>query len=297
MTFGCVVDEKSPVETFNNAVNMIQSDDIVVVNQTNDSIVLLDPDGNFKTTLVDEPTSTTINFSGLNWDSVDKRLIFVYDSSIVSLEGVRSISPYNGRVEEVINTVALTGTMRSLARLTNGDYIIAESATVLEKFDSNLVRVGNPFMTTLVNANNDLNALSTGGFLSCSSSTGSAIRTHTVTGTTVATASATVPTPSMGSAMACIGAKERPDGTIAVSYSGTNDGVRVYSADLSTIVWTYQNSTVLSNPGKLAVRSNGNVLVPDLTLHHIVELSSTGQFVRIIQGAFVASAGHIKVIP
>lgn len=293
----CVVGEKSPVETFNDSVNMIQSDDIVVVNQTNDSIILLDRDGNFKTTLVDEATSNTINYSGINWDSIDKRLLFVNDTNVANTESVKSISLYNGRVEDVINTIFLTGTLRSIARLTNGDYLIVESATTVEKFDTNLQRVGNPFFSALVNANNDLNSLSTGGFLSCSSSTGSAIRTHSATGATVATATSAAPVPSMGSAMQCIGADERPDGTIAVSFSGTNDGVRVFSADLSTVVWTYQNSTVLSNPGKLAVRSNGNVLVPDLSLHHIVELSSDGQFIRIIQGAFVASAGHIKVIP
>lgn len=292
---GCVLKDEKAVATFNSSANLVKSGDIVVVNITNDSIVLLDQDGNYKLTLFNDDNSATVIIGGINYDSVSKRLLFNYDSSTAILDEVRSISLYSGRISTVLNNVNVTGALQGVARLTGGDYVILESTTVAEKFNSSFVRQGAPFPLTVL-TNVQIESLSTGGFLACTSGTANTVRTYSAAGAIVNTATSASPTPTLG-AMGASGCVARPDGTIVVAYSGTTDAVRAYSANLGTVLWDYSNTTVLSTPGKMAVRANGNILVTDTAMNHIVEISSTGAFVRIIAGSSISTPGYIEVIP
>lgn len=292
---GCVLKEEKAVESFNSSANLIKSGDIVVVNIPNDSIVLLDKDGNYKSTIFNDDNAASVIIGGVNYDSVSKRLLFTYDSTTAILDEVRSISLFNGRVSTVLNDANVTGILQGVVRLKGGEYVILESTTVAEKFNSSLVRQGAPFPLTVL-ANVQIEALSTGGFLACTSGTANTVRTYSAAGAVVNFATSASPTPTLG-AMGASGCVVRPDGTIVVAYSGTTDTVRAYSANLGTILWDYSNTTVLSTPGKMAVRANGNILVTDTALNHIVELSSTGAFIRLIAGSALSTPGYIEVIP
>jgi hypothetical protein len=296
MLGGCILKSESPLESTNDNGNFINSGDIVVINTPNDAILLLDEDGEYKSTLVSENDPAAIILGGITYDSVGEQLLFTYDHSTAILDEVRSISLFDARVERYLNDANLAGTLTGVLRLTGGDHVVLESGTTAEKYNSNFTRVGTPFTTGLINANAQASALSTGGFLACSSSTANTVRTYNSSATVVATATSASPTPTLG-AMASTGCRERPDGTIVVAYSGTTDAVRAYSANLGTVVWTFSNTSVLSTPGRVAVRANGNVLVTDTVLNHIVEISSTGAFVRIIGGGVLATPGYLEVIP
>lgn len=180
LLLGCVLKEDSPVESFNNAGNVIQSGDIVVINTPNDSILLLDRNGNYKSTLVNEADPASVILGGLNYDSVSKRILFTYDHATASLDELRGISLFNARVDTVLNNSFLTATntFGAPARLTNGDYLILETATTVEKFSSSFVRQTTtaPFSTAfLISANVQLEALSTGGFLACATGTANTV--------------------------------------------------------------------------------------------------------------------------
>src|SRR5690606_4275538 len=89
--------------------------------------------------------------------------------------------------------------------------------------------------------------------------------------------------PTLG-AMASTSCTQDQNGRIIVAYSGTTDAVRVYDSAMTAPIWTFTNTTVLTTPGKLAVRANGNILVTDTAFHHIVEISATGAMVQVIGG-------------
>ena len=78
---------------------------------------------------------------------------------------------------------------------------------------------------------------------------------------------------------------------------GGVDYVRAYSSNLGTVLWDYNDITILASPGRMAVRANGNVLITDTVFNHIVELTSAGSFLRIIGGAHLATPGSLLVVP
>lgn len=297
---GCVLKEESPIASYNNSANLLQSGDILVVNTPNDAIVHLDSNGNYKSTLVQENDAASVIIGGLNYDSVNKRILYTYDHATAALDAVKSIDLYNGRVETVLNNNNLSGTLANLVRLTGGDYIIFESATTVEKFNSAFVRVGTPFTPApaMATANVQIEAMSDGGFLICTTSTAalSTVKTYSAAGAAAFSATSALPAPSLG-ALPASGCKQRADGTIVVAYSGAIDTIRAYSSNLGTILWDYSDLNVLSSPGRISARSNGNILITDTVFNHIVELTSDGAFLRIIGGAVLSTPGSVQVIP
>lgn len=292
----CVLNTESPIETSSDLVNLIQRGDIVVSNSGNDSIILLDSDGNYKDTLVSEQTSTTILFNGLAYDSINKEVLFNYDHTTAALDAVKAIDLYDGSVRTVISNSQLNGTLPGVARLTNGDLVILEGTNGAEKFDANGVRVGNPFLTGLTTNIADVTRLIDGGMVICSSGTANTVRIYAATGgAATATATSVSPGPTLG-ALASTSCTQGDDGTIYVAYSGGTDAVRAYSSNLSTVLWTFTDTNVLTTPGKLAVSASGTILVTDTAFHHIVEISSTGSLVRVIGGAALNVPNNIVVV-
>ena len=295
---GCVLKDESPVESFNNAVNLIQSDDIVVTNSGNDTIVLLDSDGNFKSVLVDSQTDASLIFNGLTYDSVNKQLLYIYDSTVVALEAVKSLSLYDGTSANVIANGNLTGTLNGLARLTGGQLVVLEAGTGAERFESNGSRnITAPYpLTTLTTSVVDVNRLSDGGFIVCTTGTTNTARKYNLAGTAGTSVTSAAPLPSLG-AVAASSCAEDSQGRIVVAYNGATDAIRMYNSTMTTTLWTYTDTTTLSTPGKIAIRSNGNILVTDTTFNHIVELNPNGGLVRVIGGAVLSVPLNIAVIP
>lgn len=292
----CIVSSDSPISSSANDVNLIQRNDIVVSNAGNDSIVLLDSDGNYKATLVDVDTTSTLIFNGLAYDGVNREVLYTYDHTTAALDGVYGISLYDGASRLVLSNNQLSGVLPGLARLTNGELLVLETNTTVEKFSAAGARVGAPFTSAMTSAVVDITRLSTGGFVVCSSGTANTVRTYTAAGVLQNSATSASPTPTLG-AMPATSCSEAPNGNIIVSYSGTTDAVRAYSANLSTVVWTFTDTNVLATPGKLAIRANGNVLITDTGYDHLVELDSNGGFVRVIGGSVLSDPNNIVVIP
>lgn len=292
----CLISSDSPISSSANDVNLIQRNDIVVSNAGNDSIVLLDSDGNYKATLVDVVTTNTVIFNGLAYDGINNKVLYTYDHTTASLDGVYGISLFDGSSHLVLANNQLSGVLPGLARLTNGELLILETNTTIEKFSAVGTRVGAPFTAGMTSAVVDVTRLSTGGYVVCSTGTANTVRTYNASGVLENTATSATPTPTLG-AMGASSCSEAPNGNIVVSYSGTTDAVRTYNSTLSSVVWSYTDTNVLSTPGKLAIRSNGNVLITDTGYDHLVELDVNGVFVRTIGGSVLSDPNNIVVIP
>lgn len=296
----CILKDESPVESLSNEANLIQSGDIIVSNAGNDSIVLLHSDGNYKAILYDIPTTATVSFAGLAWDAINKVALFNYDSTTAGFDEVRSISPFNGIIKTVISNSGLTGTLPGVARLTGGELLVIEGTNVLEKFLTDGTRTGNPFLTGLTANLADITKLSSGGFIVCSSSTANTVRTYNAAGVVQATATSANPVNATNltlGALASTSCTQDTSGRIIVAYSGGTDAIRVYNSAMTAPVWTFTDTNVLTTPGKIAVRANGNILVTDLAFNHIVEISSTGALVQVIGGAVLSTPNNIVVVP
>jgi hypothetical protein len=299
----CILTDESPIETSSDAANLIQSGDIIVTNLSNDTIILLDSDGNYKDVLVDSQTDSSLIYNGLNYDTANNQILFVYDSTVALLDSVKAISLYDGTVSTVISNGFLTGTMPGLTRLTGGELLVLETTTTAEKFLADGSRVGGAgaaFMATLTATVTDIASLSTGGFVACNSATALTARTYTSAGVTVATATSALPVNATNATLGALGSTsciEDGSGQVIVAYSGATDAVRAYTSNLSTPVWTFADANVLTTPGKLAVRANGNILITDTGFNHIVELNSTGGLVRVIGGTVLAGPNNILVVP
>ena len=291
----CIISSDSPIESSSDDVNLIQRGDIVVSNLNTDSIVLLDEDGNFKTTLYDVPVTATLLLTGIHWDRVNEEVLFIYDSTTNALDAVQAINVYDGSIRTVLTNNQLQGVLPAVARLTGGDLLIVETASTSEKFNSNGVRQGAPFINTLTATVADIAPLINGGFIVCSSGTANTVRTYNLAGAVQAIATSASPTPSLG-ALASTSCVQAEDGTIYVAYSGATDAVRAYNSTLATTLWTFTDTNVLTTPGKMSLRPNGNILVTDTGFHHIVEIDSNGALVQTLGGTVLNNPAHIAVV-
>lgn len=291
----CIISSDSPLESSSNDVNLIQIGDIVVTNAGNDSIVLLDENGVYKTTLVDSQTDGTLIYNGLAYDDINKEILFTYDSTSAALDAVKAIDLFDGAVRTVISNSNLSGVLPGVARLTGGDLLVLETTATAEKFNSSGVRQGAPFTAALTATVADVTRLVNGGFIVCSSGTANTVRTYSLAGVVAATATSASPLPSLG-ALAATSCTQAADGTIYVAYSGATDYVRAYNSTLTTVLWTFSDTNVLTTPGKLAITPSGSILITDTGFNHIVEISDQGSFVRTLGGAVLATPNNIVVV-
>lgn len=294
---GCIPKQGSPISSYDNDVNLIQTGDIIVTNSGNDTIIQLDSNGNYKGVLVDSQTDPNILFNALVYDSINKKLLYVYDHNTATFDAVMSISLFDGSVRTELMNSNASGTLPGVARLADGGLLILKSSTnTAEKFSAAGARIGAPFVSALVATQTDIAPLANGGFIVCSSSVTTPVRLYSSAGVGGASATSVTPGPSMGSAMGATGCMEDSSGNIIVAYGGANAGVRSYNAALSAVNWTYQDANNLTTPRKFAIRPNGNLLVLDSGFNHIVELNTGGGLVQVIGGAVLSQPLNIAVV-
>ncbi len=296
---GCI-SESEPIETSNSQANLMKSGDIVVVNTATDSVLLLEPDGTYKTTIYSARTDGTVTIPAIAWDSYTNRLLIAFDSTTATLDKILSVDPYDLSVSTYYNnSTILTATgLNGIARVSTNHLLVIESTATMEKFDTSLGRVGAPFMNaTLVATAVDVAATSSGGFVVASNSAANTIRLYDSSGTAITSATSALPAPSLGAAVAASGVARKSNGKIVAAFNGASDGVRQYSSDLSTVDWNFINTTVLSTSTKVAIRANGNILVPDSAFNHIVEIDSNGLLVGTFANSILATPGSIVVVP
>lgn len=297
MLSSCLVKNESPLESTSDNANLIQSGDIIVANTGNDSIILLSSNGTYKTTLYDEPTSGNYSFNAISYDTLNDQILWNYDHVTAANDAVRAFSLYDGTVSVVVSNSNLTGTMPGVARLTGGQLVVLENTTTVEQFSSAGTRVGAPLSSALIATTVDVNPLSNGGFIVCSTSTANSVRTYSSSAVLAASATSASPAPSLG-ALAATSCIQDPNGRIIVAYSGATDHVRAYtSSAMTTVAWTFNDQNVLSTPGRLAVRADGNILISDTGLNQIVEISSSGSLVQVIGGSVLSIPSALLVVP
>jgi hypothetical protein len=248
--------------------SLIQTGDIVVSNAGADSVLLFDSAGKFKDVIYELDTTNGEALTGISENTVTGEILIAVDGTPDRVVAVKK-SDLSSRdyIKDITN---FTGTIRGVTYLTSGETLVVETSNI-EKFDSLGYRVtAGGWPKALQTTGSGLDALSGGGFVHCS--TGSdVIRTYDATGTQVATVSSGI----TGTTDA-IDCKANVDGSIIGVWNGTTDTVRSYSSNLATVNWSYSNLSILPTPSGVAVRANGNVLVLDSVLNHVVEITFDG---------------------
>ncbi len=95
-------------------------------------------------------------------------------------------------------------------------------------------------------------------------------------------------------AFGCI---ELTDGKIAMAFSGTTDTIRTVSAAMTGIATVYSDLAVLASPRTLTQALNGNILVVDSVYNQIVEITTSGIFVRTLGGSIIGTPNAVFSVP
>ena len=134
--------------------------------------------------------------------------------------------------------------------------------------------------------------MSNGGFVHCSTGT-DVVRTYNAAGTQVATRASGIAATT--DANGCI---EMSGGNIATVWNGTTDTVSIYNSTLASSLFTYSSVSLMPNPGGIAQRTNGNLLVTERTNHYIIEITSAGAYVNTLAvGTVLSTPEYILVVP
>lgn len=281
---GCNLKDESPV-TY--TTYLIEPGDLVVTNSGNKTVILLDEAGKYKATLLDLAQAETPTAIAFNTDT--KELLVTVDSTA---DRVIGISAFNGTRADFINDIGnLTGILYGMTKLTQGDYLISEGNTI-ERYSATGVRVTTgAWPKTLMNTTTNLKALADGNFLACSTNVDLArIYNNAGTQVTTSTASGIASTTDLFS---CI---PLASGNFALAWNGTTDTIQIRGANLTTVVASYANATILTNPKGMAQKENGNILIVDQTANHIVEITEAGALVGTY-GDAVNSPIDIFIVP
>lgn len=288
----CLIKE-DPEPTYSEL--MVTRGDLVVTSFTSDSIVVFDQNGNFKKVLYRLANPVGDAISTIAWLADTNEILIAIDGTP---DRIDALSVVTGAVRNFyVNTTYLTGTILGLGQLKNStDIIVSEGATI-ERFSVNGTReTWTTIWPTNVQANaQDLVGLSTGNWLTCSSTVGVRIYPDS---TTNLTAVATV-TSAIGATTAAYGCGELSNGRIVVAWNGTSDAIQSYSATLTGVTTVFANNpSVLSDPRGLAIGENDEIYVTDATRNVVVEIDpATNEMVREFGNSYLQSPRSIIVIP
>lgn len=258
------------------------SNHIIISSAINQSVVMLDPNGNFLRELLVLDGETTDTPYGVG----------IYDSThiLVPVDGVDRVMKINletgkSSAEVFILNSNLSGNIRNLTRLSSGDILVIETSAI-ERFNANGSRIAaGGWPKTLLTTSTGLEKISSGGFVLCATGT-KAVRTYDDNGTQLATASY--------STLGINDCASASDGRIAAAYNGTGDIVRIYTdATLSATSCDYAGS---ADPDVLAFRPNGNLLIADGTANIIYEIDSNCNYVQSISSPAIATPTGMRVI-
>jgi hypothetical protein len=264
-----------------------ESTDVLVSNGGTDTILAYSADGTFKRIIFQLSTVSGEAIYGLDYMAATGEVIVAIDGT----DRVMAIDPTDCSARNLVANVNLTGTLRGVTQLSGGDILVVETNNV-ERFTSDGVRVtSGGWPLSLQTAGTDIHALSAGGFVHCSTTT-DVVRTYSDAGVQAATRSSGI-----ASTTDAVGCKELSNGSIAVAWSGTTDSVVIYSSNLATAQYTYSNTSVLSTPGSLAEKANGNILIADRTLNYLVEITATGTYVGQFAAGLLNTPEYVLVIP
>lgn len=289
---GCLIKE-DPKATYSEL--LVTRGDIVVASFTSDSLVVFGADGTFKRVLYQLPNTVGDAIAGLAWLEETNEILISVDGTP---DRIDALSVLTGSVRVFYNnTTYFTGTPLGVTQLkTSGDVIVSEGATI-ERFAYNGIReTWTTIWPTNVHANSQqLVALANGNWLSCSSTPASGLRI-TPDSTTDLTAAATAIS-GIALTTASYGCGELSDGTIVVSWNGTNDAIQTYSSTLTGATTIISNTAVFSDPRGVAIGESDEIYVTDATRNMVVEIDSAGTVIREFGNSYLQSPRAIMVVP
>jgi hypothetical protein len=285
-------ESSSTTASADNTEETIQADcivpgDIVISNSGSDAVLVLNSDGSYKNIALNVNNIAETVY-GVTWDRVNNRLLVAVDGA----DRIVAVDPVDCSTSTAISDGNLTGTtLKGLTVVDNGDILVTE-VNMIERFTQDGMRITTGgWPKTLQTTSNGIYARNNGGFVLCSSGA-DVVRTYDDAGTQIATKASGIV--STTDAMDCM---ELANGNIAVTWSGTTDTVKVYSSDLVTEIASYSNISLLSSPGGIAEKSNGNLLVVDRLNHYIVELEADGSYVGILGDGVLNTPEFLIVVP
>ena len=292
-SFGCK--QKAPTPTLSSQNNLIKPGDIIVTNGGSRSLILLDSDGVYKSVLYDFDNSDTVY--GINFKHDTKEIIFTINGA----PRVGAISVVDGTYRNLISDINLSGVIKGLTQLNNGDILVAKT-TSIERFTTNGVRLtsASPAWPMLIGVPSveQISATKDGGFITCTSEVIGKVKKFSKDSVLLATiVSGLVSTPN---AMGCI---ELVDGKVAMAFSGTAvlgiyDQIMTVAGDLSgDKAELYLDQGVLTLPKSLSQSLNGNILVADNGFNYILEITTTGSFVRTLGDSVISLPNAVFSVP
>ncbi|MEA9355299.1 hypothetical protein SHI21_03765 [Bacteriovorax sp. PP10] len=289
--FGCKQDKAIPTKS--NETYLVRPGDIIVVNGTSRSLILLDSNGNYKTVLYDlDNIAESIYDVALKKDT--NEIIFTVNGS----PRVGAVSLVNGAYRTLIADANLTGALKGLTQLQNGDILVSEISNI-ERFTTTGVRrtsvAGVTWPNTLGGTSTtaeQLFATADGGFIVCSSGSDN-VKRYTQNAVIVGAAVVS----GIAGTTDAFGCIELADGKIAMAFNGTTDTIRTVSAAMTGIATIYSDLAVLASPRTLTQALNGNILIVDSGYNQIVEITTTGTFVRTLGGSLIGTPNAVFSVP
>ena len=230
-------------------------------------IALFSSAGVFKKFLY-EAKSGEILYGGV-LDYVTHDLLFTVDT----VDRVDSVDLTTFARESAILDANLTGTtMKAMTSLSDGSMVIAESATVIEKYSAAGVRAAAPYPITLPTAINNLKTISGDRFIATFTTNPDSPRVYNNAGTLVATFPITSPCTNNCDPYDVV---ELEDGRFVVN-SRITHGLYLYSSTFTYIGVLYLNTSILNSPSGMTLLPNGNLLVCNTSYNNCEEFLISG---------------------
>lgn len=282
----------SPVPTQSSQSYLIKPGDILVVNMTSDSLLHFDSNGVYKGVLYDVDNIGE-SLYGIAFKSDTKEIIFTVNGA----PRVGAISVVDGTYRNLISDANLTGTLRGLTQIPGGDILVIETANV-ERFTSAGVRrtsvsgVTWPNTFSATAAPEQIHTTANGELILCGSANVNRFTTNAVrVGAAVVSA--------IAGTTAANGCIEMSNGSIAVAFNGTTDTIRTVGSGMTqaSIATIYSDLAVLASPRWLTQTLNGNLLTVDSVFNQIVEITTTGTFVRTLGGGVLGTPNAVFSVP
>lgn len=288
LSIGCKKEDPVPTTTVTTQNNVIKPGDIVVVNMASDSLILLDSNGNYKQVLLDLDNISE-SFYEVAFKKDTNEIIFTINGS----PRVGAISVVTGVYRTLISDANLAGALKGLTQLPNGDILVVEAANV-ERFTSAGVR--RTLVSSVVWPNTfgaianpeQIFTTANGEIIICGSAN---VKRYTSNVVQVGSTMVFAGTPQL---YGCI---ELADGTIALSYNGVTDQIRLANAALTSAAQLYVDPAVLGSPRTLTTTLNGNILTVDSVYNQIVEITKTGTFIRTLGGSLLGTPNAVFSVP
>jgi hypothetical protein len=266
--------------------------DILVSSVTLDTVFVLDSEGIYKRILW-RTTRTTEVINGLGWMHSTNEILIAVDGTP---DRIVAVSVVDGRERVIINDTNLNGTVRGVTQLYNSRDIISSKGTSLERFNEYSIRqtFAGVWPSSAIANSTSILALENGNWISTSLANGVRLFPDSVSAFTPV-AQATAP----ANTAASYGVAQTSNGGFVVSWEGsTADYLSLYNSDLSFNRHIIDNNQgLLIAPRGVAVKPNGNFLVADQTRQYIVEVTPSGQVIKLIGQGFLNTPYALLIVP